>query len=111
MDYVKVPFTPSGQPYFNFFFFSCIQCREIGYESHEELLKVLHELHTTMRTYHTYQTEFKNAETKLRNFEAQRTKLEQAIPKEKLEKSKKFRMIEKEIQKVRSCSVNIFIEC
>nr|XP_027226931.1 SLIT-ROBO Rho GTPase-activating protein 1-like isoform X1 [Penaeus vannamei] len=75
------------------------RCREIGYESHEELLKVLHELHTTMRTYHTYQTEFKNAETKLRNFEAQRTKLEQAIPKEKLEKSKKFRMIEKEIQK------------
>ncbi|XP_042870971.1 SLIT-ROBO Rho GTPase-activating protein 1-like isoform X4 [Penaeus japonicus] len=75
------------------------RCREIGYESHEELLKVLHELHTTMRTYHTYQTEFKNAETKLRNFEAQRTKLEQAIPKEKLEKSKKFRVIEKEIQK------------
>ncbi|XP_071548706.1 SLIT-ROBO Rho GTPase-activating protein 1-like isoform X4 [Panulirus ornatus] len=75
------------------------RCREIGYESHEELLKVLHELHTTMRTYHTYQTEFKNAETKLRNFEAQRAKLEQAIPKEKLEKSKKFRVIEKEIQK------------
>nr|XP_053635941.1 SLIT-ROBO Rho GTPase-activating protein 1-like isoform X4 [Cherax quadricarinatus] len=75
------------------------RCREIGYESHEELLKVLHELHTTMRTYHTYQTEFKNAETKLRNFEAQRSKLEQAIPKEKLEKSKKFRVIEKEIQK------------
>ncbi|XP_063883199.1 SLIT-ROBO Rho GTPase-activating protein 1-like isoform X1 [Scylla paramamosain] len=75
------------------------RCREIGYESHEELLKVLHELHTTMRTYHTYQTEFKNAETKLRNFEAQRSKLEQGIPKEKLEKSKKFRVIEKEIQK------------
>ena len=53
-----------------------------------------------MRTYHTYQTEFKNAETKLRNFEAQRSKLEQGIPKEKLEKSKKFRVIEKEIQKV-----------
>ncbi|XP_066956078.1 SLIT-ROBO Rho GTPase-activating protein 1-like isoform X5 [Macrobrachium rosenbergii] len=75
------------------------RCREIGYESHEELLKVLHELHTTMRTYHTYQTEFKNAETKLRNFEAQRSKLEQGIPKEKLEKSKKFKVIEKEIQK------------
>ncbi|KAK4307148.1 hypothetical protein Pmani_021070, partial [Petrolisthes manimaculis] len=75
------------------------RCREIGYESHEELLKVLHELHTTMRTYHNYQTEFKNAETKLRNFEAQRSKLEQHIPKEKLEKSKKFRVIEKEIQK------------
>ena len=53
-----------------------------------------------MRTYHTYQTEFKNAETKLRNFEAQRSKLEQGIPKEKLEKSKKFKVIEKEIQKV-----------
>lgn len=88
-------FNHSGHP-------CCVlfQCREIGYESHEELLKVLHELHTTMRTYHTYQTEFKNAETKLRNFEAQRSKLEQHIPKEKLEKSKKFRVIEKEIQKV-----------
>ncbi|XP_050711078.1 SLIT-ROBO Rho GTPase-activating protein 1-like isoform X3 [Eriocheir sinensis] len=75
------------------------RCREIGYDSHEELLKVLHELHTTMRTYHTYQTEYKNAETKLRNFEAQRSKLEQVIPKEKLEKNKKFRLIEKEIQK------------
>lgn len=72
------------------------RCREIGYDSHEELLKVLHELHTTMRTYHTYQTEYKNAETKLRNFEAQRSKLEQVIPKEKLEKNKKFRLIEKE---------------
>lgn len=61
---------------------------------------MLHELHTTMRTYHTYQTEYKNAETKLRNFEAQRTKLEQVIPQEKLEKNKKFRLIEKEIQKV-----------
>lgn len=53
-----------------------------------------------MRTYHTYQTEYKNAETKLNNFEAQRRKLEQVIPKEKLEKNKKFRLIEKEIQKV-----------
>ena len=76
------------------------QCREIGYESHEELLKVLHELHTTMRTYHTYQAEFKSAEMKLKNFEAQKSKLEADIPKEKLEKRKKFKVLEKEIQKV-----------
>lgn len=31
------------------------KCREIGYETHEEILRVLHELHTTMKTYHSYQ--------------------------------------------------------
>ncbi len=42
-----------------------LQCREIGYEIHEEVLKVLHELHTAMKTHHTYQTEFRQAENKL----------------------------------------------
>jgi SLIT-ROBO Rho GTPase activating protein len=32
-----------------------LQCREVGYESHEELLKVLHELHAAMKTWQTYQ--------------------------------------------------------
>ncbi len=41
------------------------KCREIGYEVHEEVLKVLHELHTAMKTHHTYQTEFRQAENKL----------------------------------------------
>lgn len=31
------------------------KCREIGYETHEEILRVLHELHITMKTYHSYQ--------------------------------------------------------
>lgn len=75
------------------------RCREVGIEIHEELLKVLHELHTTMKTYHNYHTEEMQAESKLRYVEAQRSKLEQSIPKEKLERSKKFRLIEKEIQK------------
>lgn len=87
-----------SEEYKTFFFW---QCRDIGYESHEELLKVLHELHTTMRTYHMYQSEFKSAEGKLQNLEAQKTKLEQTNPKEKLEKRKKFKVIEKEIEKVR----------
>ena len=83
------------------------QCRDIGYESHEELLKVLHELHTTMRTYHMYQAEFKSAEGKLQNLEAQKAKLEQTNPKEKLEKRKKFKVIEKEIEKVRELNMNV----
>lgn len=78
------------------------RCREIGIESHEELLKVLHELHTTMKTYQTYHAEERQAEGKLRYVEAQRSKLEQSIPREKLDKSKKFRLIEKEIQKRQS---------
>jgi hypothetical protein len=41
------------------------QCREIGYEIHEEVLKILHELHTAMKTHHNYQSEFRQAETKL----------------------------------------------
>ena len=42
-----------------------LQCREIGYEIHEEVLKVLHELHTAMKTHHNYQSEFRQAESKL----------------------------------------------
>lgn len=31
------------------------KCREVGYETHEEILRVLQELHTTMKTYQNYQ--------------------------------------------------------
>ncbi|XP_075216171.1 SLIT-ROBO Rho GTPase-activating protein 1-like isoform X2 [Lycorma delicatula] len=75
------------------------RCREIGYETHEEILRVLHELHTTMKTYQTYQGECRQAEGKLRLAENQRLKIEQSLPKEKLDRSKKFRLIEKEVQK------------
>lgn len=78
------------------------QCREVGYESHEELLKVLHELHAAMKTSQMYQLEQRQAETKLRYVEAQRQKLESSIAKEKLDKSKKFKLIEKEIAKRRA---------
>ncbi|XP_050547172.1 SLIT-ROBO Rho GTPase-activating protein 1-like isoform X2 [Daktulosphaira vitifoliae] len=75
------------------------RCREICYEIHEEILRVLHELHTTMKTYQSYQSEAKQAEAKLKVAENQRLKIEQAVPKEKLEKSKKVRLIGKEVQK------------
>uniref|UniRef100_A0A1B6DN07 SLIT-ROBO Rho GTPase-activating protein 1 n=1 Tax=Clastoptera arizonana TaxID=38151 RepID=A0A1B6DN07_9HEMI len=75
------------------------RCREIGYETHEEILRVLHELHTTMKTYQAYQGECRQAEGKLRLAENQRLKIEQSLPKEKLDRSKKFRLIEKEVQK------------
>ncbi|VVC35760.1 Hypothetical protein CINCED_3A025682 [Cinara cedri] len=75
------------------------RCREICYEIHEEILRVLHELHTTMKTYQSYQSEAKQAEAKLKVAENQRLKIEQAVPKEKLEKSKKVRFIGKEVQK------------
>lgn len=70
----------------------------------------MHELHTTMKTYQSYQGEAKQAEAKLKVAENQRLKIEQAVPKEKLEKSKKFRLIEKELQKV-IIVVNFLIEC
>lgn len=80
---------------------SISQCRDIGYETHEEILRVLHELHTTMKTYQAYQAESRQAETKLKVAEQQRTKLEVAIvPQEKLARSKKYKLIEKEVNKV-----------
>jgi len=75
------------------------QCRDIGFEIHEEVLKALHELHTAMKTYHAYQQEFRQAESKLAIVEKQRTKLKETIPKPKLEKTRKFRLIEKEVVK------------
>ncbi|XP_033218057.1 SLIT-ROBO Rho GTPase-activating protein 1-like isoform X2 [Belonocnema kinseyi] len=79
------------------------RCREIGYETHEEILRVLHELHTTMKTYQAYQAESRQAETKLRVAEQQRNKLEvgNAAP-EKLVRSKKYKLIEKEVNKRKS---------
>ncbi|XP_062562763.1 SLIT-ROBO Rho GTPase-activating protein 1-like isoform X2 [Armigeres subalbatus] len=75
------------------------KCREIGFETHVEILRILQELHTNMKTYHTYQTEAKEAEKKLRAAETQRMKLQQSVPKEKLERSKKYKLIEKEVLK------------
>lgn len=82
--------------------FYLLQCREIGYETHEEILRVLHELHTTMKTYQAYQAESRQAETKLRVAEQQRNKLEvaNADSRDKLARSKKYKLIEKEVNKV-----------
>ncbi|XP_017299140.1 SLIT-ROBO Rho GTPase-activating protein 3-like [Diaphorina citri] len=76
-------------------------CRDIGYELHEELMRVLRELHATTKDYLAYQAEARQAEVKLRSTEAARNKIEQSLSKEKLERSKKFRVVEKEVQKVR----------
>lgn len=53
-----------------------------------------------MKTYQSYQAEAKQAEAKLKVAENQRLKIEQAVPKEKLDKSKKVKLIGKEVQKV-----------
>jgi len=81
-----------------------LQCRDIGLEMQEEILRTLHELHTTMKTHHSYQTECRQAEAKLRLAENQRLKMEQNLPKEKLDRSKKYKLIGKEVQKVSAVS-------
>uniref|UniRef100_A0A1A9UQ51 SLIT-ROBO Rho GTPase-activating protein 1 n=2 Tax=Glossina TaxID=44049 RepID=A0A1A9UQ51_GLOAU len=78
------------------------KCRAIGYDIHEEILRVLEELYATMKTYQKYETEWKAVEVKLITAEAQQLKLEQTIQKEKLHSSKKYRMIEKEVLKRRT---------
>ncbi|XP_017890134.1 SLIT-ROBO Rho GTPase-activating protein 1-like isoform X2 [Ceratina calcarata] len=76
------------------------RCREIGYETHEEILRVLDELHIAMKTYQAYLTGSRQAETKLRIAEQQRSKLEVAnAPPEKLARSKKYKLMEKEVNK------------
>jgi SLIT-ROBO Rho GTPase activating protein len=55
-----------------------------------------------MKTYNSYQGEYRQAENKLRITEGQRQKLEQSLPPEKLDRSKKYRVLEKEVQKVSS---------
>ncbi|KAK9497370.1 hypothetical protein O3M35_004702 [Rhynocoris fuscipes] len=75
------------------------RCREICCEMHDEIFRVLHELQTALKTYQTYEGSCRQAETKLRLAEAQRAKIELTIPKEKLDRSKKFRIIEKDVQK------------
>jgi len=76
----------------------------------EEILRTLHELHTTMKTHHSYQTECRQAEAKLRLAENQRLKMEQSIPKEKLDRSKKYKLIGKEVQKVSKFLISSVIE-
>merc|ERR1719460_831168 len=67
------------------------KCREIGYEIHEEVLKVLHELHTAMKTHHNYQSEFRQAESNLQHVEKQRLKLQNSVPVEKRERNRNYR--------------------
>ncbi|OQR74079.1 SLIT-ROBO Rho GTPase-activating protein 1-like [Tropilaelaps mercedesae] len=74
-------------------------CRKIGCDEHEELLKILHELHTTMKTYHSYRAMELQADAKLAMVETNLSKVEQGLPKEKVAKSRRYRLLSKERQK------------
>ncbi|KAM7294509.1 SLIT-ROBO Rho GTPase-activating protein 3 isoform X2 [Ixodes scapularis] len=87
------------------------KCRGIGAQQHEELLKVLHELHTTMKTYHAYRALEQQAKAKLDYVASQKSRLEQSIPKEKLEKSKRFRVVEKELSKRAAKHHEVRLQC
>ncbi|XP_037947591.1 SLIT-ROBO Rho GTPase-activating protein 1-like isoform X2 [Teleopsis dalmanni] len=75
------------------------KCRRIAYDIQEEIFRIFHELYTTMNTYQKYENDIKGAENKLMTVEAQQLKLKQTISKEKLDNSKKYKLIEKEVQK------------
>lgn len=53
-----------------------------------------------MKTYHSYQAELRQTEAKLRTAEVQRAKLESSLTQDKLERSKKYKLMEKEVAKV-----------
>ncbi|GCB74112.1 hypothetical protein scyTo_0003199 [Scyliorhinus torazame] len=48
--------------------------KEIGFQLHEDLMKVLNELYTVMKTYHMYHTESISSESKLKEAEKQEEK-------------------------------------
>ncbi|ELU00651.1 hypothetical protein CAPTEDRAFT_225880 [Capitella teleta] len=72
-------------------------CRDIGILTHDELVKVLNELQNAMKTYHVYHGESKQAESKLRYAENQKSKVEQHASRGTI--SKKFRNFEKQTEK------------
>lgn len=63
---------------------------------------MLQELHTKMKTFHSYQGELRQAEVKLKSAELQRAKLEQTLSQDKLDRSKKYKLMEKEVMKVKN---------
>ncbi|KAK7503696.1 hypothetical protein BaRGS_00005235, partial [Batillaria attramentaria] len=74
------------------------KCREIGAESHEDIVKVLNELQSAMKTYHIYQAEAKQAEVKLRSVESQKAKVEQQLS-GKNTTSRKLKGLERQAEK------------
>lgn len=75
------------------------KCRTIGLQQHDELLKVLHELQAAMRTYHVYRAAEEQARAKLELVEAQKGRLEASVGRDKLERSRRFRVLTKELAK------------
>ncbi|RUS79935.1 hypothetical protein EGW08_012279, partial [Elysia chlorotica] len=74
------------------------KCRDIGAESHEDMMKVLNELQSAMKTYHMYQNESKQAEMKLRSVEGQKQKVEQQLS-GKNTTSRKLKGLERQVEK------------
>ncbi|KAL5014667.1 hypothetical protein ScPMuIL_008937 [Solemya velum] len=75
------------------------RCRDIGTDTHEDMLKVLNELQSAMKTYHTYQSESKQAESKLKAVELQKQKLEQQLSAKSQNTSKKLKSLCRQVEK------------
>ena len=63
------------------------------------MMKAIDELQTAMKTNHTYQSELRQAESKLAVVEKQRIKLKDQLVLEKLMKSRKYKIVGKEVTK------------
>ncbi|XP_064605017.1 SLIT-ROBO Rho GTPase-activating protein 3-like isoform X2 [Liolophura sinensis] len=74
------------------------KCREIGAESHDDIMQVLTSLQSAMRTYHVYQGESKQAEMKLQNVMGQKQKIEQQLA-GKGGTIRKLKSLERQIEK------------
>ncbi|XP_069141663.1 SLIT-ROBO Rho GTPase-activating protein 1-like isoform X3 [Argopecten irradians] len=75
------------------------RCRDIGVESHEDIMKTLTELQSAMKTYHTYQSESKQAEAKLKAVETQKSKLELQLSGKNVSNNRKLKSFTRQTEK------------
>jgi len=77
------------------------QCQGVCLEGQDELIQVLQELYGASKAHERFAADLRQAEAKLQTAQAQKAKIEAALgTPAKAEKSKKFKSIDKEVQKV-----------
>ncbi|XP_071121830.1 SLIT-ROBO Rho GTPase-activating protein 3-like isoform X3 [Mytilus edulis] len=75
------------------------RCKNVGDESHEEIMKALTELQSAMKTYHAYQSDSKSAEAKLKTVETQKAKLEQQLAGKNATSNRKLKSFNRQTEK------------
>ncbi|CAD6191878.1 unnamed protein product [Caenorhabditis auriculariae] len=86
------------------------RCREIGSYSHNELNRVLNELHTAMKTYQLCYAEYSGVERKKRAAEDDKRRYEDANP-QRFETSRKHKQLTKYLKKREEKYESVRVKC